>query len=90
MMAVTWDQLGNMSANQITKAKNFENIGKQLQIPSDAPDISAVTVGQAKTAQDFLNFSRALIETTLRGANYVRQKNAGDAAKTADDQFPPE
>jgi hypothetical protein len=93
-MALTWDQLGGMGANQITKAKNFETIGRALSInipgQPQPPDTTAVTVGQSKTAQDFLHSARELIEVTLAGADYVRQKNAKDAAQTADDQYPPE
>jgi hypothetical protein len=88
---ITWDQLGGMTAGQITKAKNFETIGRQLQmLGAPPPDISSVTVGQSKTAQDFLHSARELIEATLTGADYVREKNAKDAAQTADDAFPPE
>jgi hypothetical protein len=94
-VTTTWDQLGGMTAGQITKAKNFETIGRQVQamsIPGGGgpPDISMVTVGQAKTAQDFLHGARELITATLTGADYVREKNAKDAAQAADDAFPPE
>jgi hypothetical protein len=90
-MPTTWDQLGTMTANQIAKAKQFETIGRQRTSGTgENPDISMVTVGQSKTAQNFLHGANELVTATLVGADYVREKNAKDAAQAADDAHPPE
>jgi hypothetical protein len=88
-MAMTVAQLANLglTANQQTKLESFRSVGAQLGAGTD-PDISSLTLAQAKTVMNFAYDLRELEQAILRGALYVRDKALQSAAKSADDAAP--
>lgn len=96
-MALTFDQLGNLglTAGQKSKLSQFAAIGiskRNATRPgaggSTNPDISGVTLGQAKDVMLFGRDLNTLMGPAIEGAQHVRQKKREDAAQAVDDASP--
>jgi hypothetical protein len=101
-MPITLDQFANLglTAGQKTKLQQLSDIGTarrnaSRRNPEDpitgnlTPDISAVNLVQAKSAERFLRDIHTLLGPIMEGAKYVREKLMEDAAKAVDDAATP-
>jgi len=101
-MPVTLDQFANLNltAGQKTKLQQLSDIGmarrnatranpaSQTPPGTQTPDISMVTLKQAKTAENFLRDIQTLLMPMFEGAQYVRNKLMDDAATAVDTASP--
>lgn len=97
-MALTLDQFGNLglTTGQKTKLQQCSDIGTSLRNAtkpgaggSNTPDISLVTLAQAKAVNNFMRDVNTLLGPMSEGAKYVRDKILSDASKATDAASPP-
>lgn len=81
-------QASYLSAAQQTKAAQLETIGRAVsayrQGTGPKPDISAITMTQAKAAKVKNDDIRALVDWAVVGAEYVIRQLREDAANAAE------
>lgn len=84
-------QTSYLSAAQQTKAAQLETIFNAMVLQRTGgpkPDISAVTMSQAKAARVKNTDIRTLVDKAVVGADYVIQRLRDEAAQSFDDSNP--